>query len=373
VSTRSGSGEPVRVLVVDDSALMRKMLSDLLRSSPEIVVAGTARDGAEALELAARLKPDVVTLDVEMPGMSGLEVLPALLAAHPAPVVMVSALTQEGADVTLAALELGAVDFLPKPGRHQLAELKASREVLIAKVLAAAQSHVRPAGPLAGAAERTRPSTSQSQSQSPSPSPLPRRARLAGNASLSGKSCVVIGISTGGPQALSQTLPSLAGPIPPVLIVQHMPAHFTLVFAERLDRNCAVAVKEAAEGDRVVPDQILIAPGGKHLTLIGQVPQVRVSLSEGPLVSGHRPSVDMLFQSAVRVYGSAVLGIIMTGMGRDGVEGCKRIRAAGGITFGQDEASSVVYGMNKAAFQEGAVQHQFALEELPEIIVRGQG
>jgi two-component system chemotaxis response regulator CheB len=346
--------------VVDDSALMRKMLSDLLRSSPEIVVAATARDGPEALELAARLKPDVVTLDVEMPGMSGLEVLPALLAVHPAPVVMVSTWTQEGADVTLAALELGAVDFLPKPGRHQFAELKACREVLIAKVLAAAQSQVRTPRTSGSAAERTRE--------------LPRRTRAAGGAPPSGtsSSCVVIGISTGGPQALSQTLPSLACPIPPVLIVQHMPAHFTLVFAERLDRHCAVAVKEAEEGDRVVPDQILIAPGGKHMTLIGQVPQVRVTLSEGPLVSGHRPSVDMLFQSAARAYGSAVRGIIMTGMGRDGVEGCKRIRAAGGITFGQDEASSVVYGMNKAAYQEGAVQHQFALDELPEIIGRGE-
>jgi two-component system chemotaxis response regulator CheB len=344
--------------VVDDSALMRKMLSDLLRSSPEIAVVATARDGPEAIELATRLKPDVVTLDVEMPGMSGLDVLPALLAVHQVPVVMVSSWTQEGADVTIAALELGAVDFLPKPGRHQVAELKACRDLLIAKVLAAAQSHVRPAPlrPSATTAEVTRS--------------FPRPAPVASPASAAGAACVVIGISTGGPQALTLTLPSLSRPIAPVLIVQHMPAQFTFVFAERLGRHCQVAVKEAEEGDRVVPDQILIAPGGKHMTLIGQVPQVRVTLSEGPLVSGHRPSVDMLFQSAARAYGPALLGIIMTGMGRDGVEGCKRIRAAGGITFGQDEATSVVYGMNKAAYHEGAVQHQFALDELPGIIVR---
>ena len=337
----------VRVLVVDDSALMRRLLTDMLRSAPEIEVVGAACDGAEALELAVRLRPDVITLDVEMPGMSGLEVLPALLEVHSAPVVMVSALTQEGADVTLAALELGAVDFLPKPGRHEIAEFKASRDLLIAKVLAAAQSQV----------------------QHPRASSLARSRPARGSADLATR-CVAIGISTGGPQALSRTLPALAPPAPPVLVVQHMPAPFTGAFAARLARHCTVAVKEAEEGDRVLPDQVLIAPGGRHLTIVGRPPQVRVALTEGPLVSGHRPSVDMLFQSAARAYGSAAVGIIMTGMGRDGVEGCKRILAAGGTTFGQDEATSVVYGMNKAAYQEGAVRKQFPLEELPEIIER---
>jgi two-component system chemotaxis response regulator CheB len=180
----------------------------------------------------------------------------------------------------------------------------------------------------------------------------------------------VIGISTGGPQALSLTLPSLTPPIPPVVIVQHMPAQFTNVFSERLNRICAVRVKEAEEGDRVLPNQILIAPGGRHLCVSGKPGQARAALRDGPLVSGHRPSIDMLFQSAALVYHESVAGFIMTGMGRDGVEGCKRILAAGGITFGQDEATSVVYGMNKAAYQEGAVQTQFALEELPALIER---
>jgi two-component system chemotaxis response regulator CheB len=345
--------ERVRVLVVDDSALMRKLLTDMLRASPAIEIAGTARDGAEAVELAGRLKPDVVTLDVEMPGMSGLEALPAILAVHNAPIVMVSAWTQEGAEVTLAALELGAVDFLPKPAGHQIAELKASRDLLIAKVLAAADYHVRP--------RAVPPLRLRSAPAIEAPAREPMASRL-------GASCVAIGISTGGPQALSQTLPGLSPPIPPVLVVQHMPAPFTLVFAERLARHCAVAVKEAGEGDRVLAGQVLIAPGGRHMTLAGRPPHVRVCLTDGPLVSGHRPSIDMLFQSAARVYGPAAVGIIMTGMGRDGVEGCKRIRAAGGITFGQDEATSVVYGMNKAAYQEGAVQRQFPLEELPSII-----
>jgi two-component system chemotaxis response regulator CheB len=346
----------VRVLIVDDSALMRKLLADMLRSSPEIEVAGSARDGAEALDLAVRLRPDVITLDVEMPGLSGLEVLPALLEAHEAPVVMISALTQEGAEVTLRALELGAVDFLPKPGHHKFAELKASADLLISKILAAAQSHVRRSRP--SAPRRPRPEPSGEGPEGPattSPRPMP---------------CVVIGISTGGPQALSQTLPDLSPPIPPVLVVQHMPAQFTGAFAARLARLCSPVVKEAEEGDHVLPDRILIAPGGRHLTLIGRPPRVRVALTDGPLVSGHRPSIDMLFHSAAKVYASSAVGIIMTGMGRDGVEGCKRILTVGGVTFGQDEDSSVVYGMNKAAYLEGAVGRQFALDELPGIIER---
>ena len=346
---------PVRVLVVDDSALMRKLLGDMLRSSPEIEVAGTARDGAEAVELAARLRPDVVTLDVEMPGMSGLEALPALLDAHPVPVVMVSALTQEGADVTFEALERGAIDFLPKPGHHQVAELKACRDLLVAKVLDAAQSRVRRARP----GPVPRPST-------PRLSPAPAGAPPA----VTPSRCVVIGISTGGPQALGQTLPALRPPIPPVLVVQHMPAPFTGAFARRLDRHCAVAVKEAEEADLVLPDRILIAPGGRHMTLVGRPPRVRVTLSDGPPVSGHRPSIDMLFQAAAQVFGSSTVGILMTGMGRDGVAGCKRILGAGGRTFGQDEGTSVVYGMNKAAASEGAVQQEFPLDELPDLIGR---
>jgi two-component system, chemotaxis family, protein-glutamate methylesterase/glutaminase len=343
-----------RVLVVDDSALMRKLLTDMLNSSPEIEVVGAARDGAEAVEMAGRLKPDVVTLDVEMPGMSGLEALPMLLAVHKAPVVMVSALTQAGAEVTLSALELGAVDFMPKPDRHQIAELKASRDLLVAKLLAAVQGRIR--HPRLPAPARPRPDRGDEPSAATPIGGPP--TTLA----------VVIGISTGGPQALSQTLPSLTSPIPPVLVVQHMPAQFTGVFAGRLARHCSVAVKEAEEGDPVLPDRILIAPGGRHMTLVGRPPQVRIALSDGPLMSGHRPSIDMLFQSAARVYAASTVGFLMTGMGRDGVEGCKRILAAGGTTFGQDEETSVVYGMNKAAHLEGAVRRQFALDALPEII-----
>ena len=363
----------VRVLIVDDSALMRRLLSDLLSSAPEIEIVGTARDGREAVLQAARLKPDVITLDVEMPEVSGLEALPAILAVHPVPVVMVSALTQEGADVTLQALELGAVDFMAKPERNQLAEMRASRDLLVSKVLAAAQSRVR-------RPRRTSSSSTTSFSPTTSPStksvtsrPPPRPPGLSGtppptSASAPSPLCFVIGISTGGPQALSQVFPLLVPPLPPILVVQHMPAQFTGIFAERLNRYSTVSIKQAEEGDPVVSDRILIAPGGRHMVLIGHPPRVRIGLLDQPPVSGHRPSIDVLFQSAARAYQAAAIGLLMTGMGRDGVEGCKAILAARGLTLGQDEGTSVVYGMNKAAFLEGAVKAQFALEELPHVI-----
>jgi two-component system, chemotaxis family, protein-glutamate methylesterase/glutaminase len=180
--------------------------------------------------------------------------------------------------------------------------------------------------------------------------------------------CLVLGISTGGPQALSQIFPLLIPPLPPILVVQHMPAQFTGIFAERLNRYSTMPIKQAEEGDPVLPDRILIAPGGRHMVLTGHSPRVRIALLDEPPVSGHRPSIDILFQSAARAYQSAVVGVLMTGMGRDGVEGCKAILAAGGFTLGQDEDTSVVYGMNKAAFLEGAIKTQFALDELPHII-----
>jgi two-component system, chemotaxis family, protein-glutamate methylesterase/glutaminase len=363
----------VRVLIVDDSALMRRLLSDLLSSAPEIEIVGTARDGREAVLQAARLKPDVITLDVEMPEVSGLEALPAILAVHPVPVVMVSALTQEGADVTLQALELGAVDFMAKPERNQLAEMRASRDLLVGKVLAAAQSRVRrprrTASLSSTSSSTTSPSTKSVTSRPPTRPPgLSATPPPISASAPPSPLCFVIGISTGGPQALSQVFPLLVPPLPPILVVQHMPAQFTGIFAERLNRYSTVSIKQAEEGDPVLPDRILIAPGGRHMVLIGHPPRVRIGLLDQPPVSGHRPSIDVLFQSAARAYQSATIGLLMTGMGRDGVEGCKAILAAHGFTLGQDEGTSVVYGMNKAAFLEGAIKAQFALDELPHII-----
>ena len=367
-----GKGRLVRVLVVDDSALMRRLLSDLLTSAPEIEVVGTARDGREAVQEATRLRPDVITLDVQMPEVSGLEALPLLLALGEVEVVMVSSLTQEGADVTLQALEMGAFDFMAKPEKNQLAEIRASRDLLVGKVLAAAASgRRRPAKP-----KRAAPPGSASWTHSPAPAKPQRRTPLVSTTSTpsaasftaAGSPCLLIGISTGGPQALSQILPTLHAPLPPILVVQHMPAQFTGVFAARLDRYSSVTVKQAEEGDLVLPDRVLVAPGGVHMMLTGSPPHVRVALSHDPPVSGHRPSVDVLFRSAAKVYQRAAVGLVMTGMGRDGVDGCKAILAAGGLTLGQDEESSAVYGMNKAAYLEGAIKGQFALDDVPAII-----
>ncbi len=319
----------------------------------------------------------MITLDVEMPEVSGLDALPTLLAVQEAPVIMVSALTQEGADVTLQALELGAIDFLPKPERNQLAEMRANRDLLIAKVLSAVQSRRRrprrtSSGPSAAAAI---PSPQSSVVPKPARA-IPRtRAWPSGSATppslLSAAPntlCIVIGISTGGPQALSQVFPLLTPPLPPILVVQHMPAQFTEVFAQRLDRYSTLTITQAEEGAPVLPSHVLIASGGRHMALVGHPPRVRIALSDEPPVSGHRPSIDVLFRSAATVYQSGAVGLIMTGMGRDGVEGCKAILAAGGLVLGQDEATSAVYGMNKAAMLEGAVRAQFPLEELPDIL-----
>jgi two-component system, chemotaxis family, protein-glutamate methylesterase/glutaminase len=377
VTTSDLQRQRVRVLVVDDSALMRKLIGDVLKTAPEIEVVGVARDGVEAVEKTARLKPDVVTLDVEMPGMNGLEALPLIQAAHDTAVIMVSAFTQEGADITLAALERGAIDFFPKPERHQLAHVRDSRDVLVAKILSAAQHRPRghrgpssPGGSAIAPALRPRPRPAQGPHASPS------RADEAGLdpdveiPAARSPLCVVIGISTGGPQALGEFLPRVSAPTPPILIVQHMPAEFTAVFARRLQKACSVAVKEAEEGDRVTSNRVLIAPGGRHMSVTGHPPNVRIVLGDGPPVSSHRPSVDVLFQSVAKIYQGSAVGIIMTGMGRDGVVGCKAILAAGGTTYGQDEESSSVYGMNKAAFVEGGVSSQFSLDQFPSLIKR---
>lgn len=369
MSRADGRSRRVRALVVDDSALMRKLLSEILVSTDEIEVVGTARDGEEAIQEAARLKPDVITLDVQMPGRSGVEILPDLLAAHLAPVVMVSSLTQEGATTTLEALEQGAVDYMPKPEKFQMAEMRSSGPQLVAKVLEASQSRVRrPASAGAGSSAASR-LTARAIEQSASTAPPRIKPVATPGTSLGPTDTVaVIGISTGGPQTLTAIAPLLEPPMPPIVIVQHMPAQFTGVFAQRLNRHCGLTVKEAADGDAVVPGQVLVAPGGKHLELAGRPPRVVVRLVDAPPVSGHRPSVDVLFQSAARLYGPKTAGFIMTGMGRDGVEGCKAILASGGVTYGQDEATSFVYGMNKAAFVEGHVRGQFAPEDLPTIL-----
>ncbi len=338
---------PIRVLIIDDSALMRQMLTEILSADPAIEVVGTAPDPHVAREKIKALSPDVLTLDIEMPVMDGLSFLQKLMALRPMPVVVVSTLTQKGAEAAVRALELGAVDSVGKPLidiRTGMAGLSAE---LITKVKTAAMA--RP---------RARASTSSDQK------PLTVDAGL----STAGR-IVAIGASTGGVEALQHVLVRLPAAAPAILITQHMPAGFTSSFARRLDTQCAVTVLEATDGRRVLPGHVYIAPGARHLELVRTGAHYACRLHDGPPVSGHRPSVDVLFHSVASAASRNALGMILTGMGRDGADGLLAMRKAGAHTFGQSEASCLIYGMPKAAMQTGAVEHELPLERLAEEIV----
>jgi two-component system chemotaxis response regulator CheB len=345
----------IRVLVVDDSRLLRQIIVDSLAAIPNIQVVGEAGDGEEALRLIRRLNPDVVTLDIQMPQMDGIATLDAIMAERPVPVVMVSSLTQRGAEVTFEALARGALDYVPKPegtgaGRAFPAEL-------VRKIRLAAGADV----PRILEIRRSRAKRSRTPA-----CPAHKPSSIASRQTLGG--CVVIGISTGGPPALASLFERLQPPVPPIVVVQHMPAGFTKPFAWRLNSLSPLSIKEAEEGDLLEPNLVLIAPGGRHLRLRRCGPQVRAVLDDAPPVSGHRPSVDVLMRSAVELFGANTLGVIMTGMGHDGVAGCQAIRREGGYVLGQDEASSEVYGMNKVAFVHGHVDAQFSLPDAAEAI-----
>jgi two-component system, chemotaxis family, protein-glutamate methylesterase/glutaminase len=342
-------GSPVRVLIVDDSAVMRQLLTSLLAEDPEIEVVGTAADPHIARERIKALNPDVVTLDVEMPHMDGLTFLRKIMTLRPMPVVMISTLTQRGADTTLEALEIGAVDFIAKPTGDLAAGLVELGAELSRKVKAAAAVRV--------GARRVAPAP---QASRPAQPPRPR--------STSGK-IVFVGASTGGVEALKAVLMGLPPDCPPILITQHMPPRFTAGFAERLDRQCPMHVSEAADDVTIEPGHVYIAPGSHHLEIVRAGTRHVCRLSEGPSVSGHRPSVDVLFRSAARVCGKFAVGAILTGMGKDGAEGLLAMRQAGAITLGQDEESALIYGMPRAAFECGAVMHQHPLSHIAEAIL----
>jgi len=316
----------IRVLVVDDSPTIRGLIVATLSADPGIEIAGTAADPIEARAAIKELNPDVITLDVEMPKMSGIEFLEKIMRLRPMPVIMVSTLTHAGASASIDALELGAFDCVGKP----------DLEDLVDKVKAAARAHVR------GAADRGAPS--------------PRKAGYR-----PGNKIIAIGSSTGGVEALMQVLAPFPENCPPTVITQHMPASFTASFAARLDRTCAPKVQEAVDGAPLLPGHIYLAPGGAaHFEVAGGL-QPRCRLREGPPINGHRPSVDVLFDSVAELYGRRAVGIILTGMGRDGAAGLLAMRKAGAKTIGQDEVTSVVYGMPKSAFEAGAVERQLAL------------
>jgi two-component system chemotaxis response regulator CheB len=319
----------VRVLVVDDSPTIRGIITRVLSADAEIEVVGAAGDPLEARELIKTLNPDVITLDVEMPKMTGIEFLEKIMRLRPMPVIMVSTLTQAGAAISLEALELGAFDCVGKPAFEGLPE----------KVKEAARARVRPVGERRTVVER-------------------KRDYRPGNKLLA------IGSSTGGVEALLTVLSSFPENCPPTLITQHMPPTFTASFAMRLDRTCAPKVSEAVDGAPILPGNIYLAPGGgAHLEITGGM-QPKCRLREGPTISGHRPSVDALFTSVAEIYGRRAVGVILTGMGRDGAQGMKLMRDAGAATIGQDEASCVVYGMPRAAFEIGAVERQLPLSSI---------
>lgn len=348
--------KPYRVLVVDDSAFMRKIVSDLLAEDPELEVIGTARDGLDGVEKARTLRPDVMTLDVEMPRLDGFGTLQKLAVEAPVPVVMVSSLTKQGAAATFRCLSLGAVDFVAKPSGTISLDMATVQAELIAKVKAAARARPRyRRSPLRETLQRA---------EAPPPTPS-RPAIVSGRAA---ERIVIIGSSTGGPGALQEVIPLLPGDLgAAVLVVQHMPPGFTASLADRLDRHAALSVREATEGDLVAPDQVLIAPGGLHMLISDQR---RIVLSEDPPVHGVRPAVDRTLQSAVPIWQQRAVGVILTGMGHDGARGMLALKQAGGYGIAQDEETAVVYGMPRVAREVGGVDEVLPLPQIAAAIVR---
>lgn len=326
----------IGVLVVDDSATMRGLIGAALKRDPEIEVLGFANDPIEAREQIKKLNPDVVTLDIEMPKMNGLDFLEKIMRLRPTPVVMVSTLTQAGADVTLEALELGAVDCVGKPVGGVTAQEAFSD--LTAKVKAAARARVKPYNGPAAPVERDRDYRASDV-------------------------ILAIGSSTGGVEALMTILANFPDTCPPTVITQHMPATFTKSFAARLDRISGAHVTEAKDGDRLQPGHVYVAPGGEQHMEVTSTSHPVIRLRPGEPVNGHRPSVDVLFESVAKLNRPSV-GAILTGMGRDGASGLLSMRKSGARTLGQDESSSVVYGMPRVAFEIGAVEKQVGLSRM---------
>jgi two-component system chemotaxis response regulator CheB len=338
----------IRVLVVDDSAVMRKILTDLLAQDPGIEIVGTAADAYIARDKIIRLRPDVLTLDVEMPRIDGLTFLEKLMRAHPMPVVMVSSLTPQGGEITLRALELGAVDFVLKPYPDVVARMPDVIPEILEKVKAAAG--VRARAPEPSPRALARPASSSSWRPRP---PIP-----------GGGEIIAIGASTGGTEAIRELLEAMPPDAPGIVIVQHMPERFTRVFAERCDKLCGVRVAEAQDGDRVLAGHVLIAPGNHHMRLRRDGSGYVVRTDQKPPVNRHRPSVDVLFESVAEAAGPDAIGIILTGIGNDGARGLLAMKRAGARTIAQDEASCVVFGMPREAIVLGAADHVLPLAKI---------
>ena len=351
----------ITVVVTDDSAFMRRAIQRMLEKEPDIRVVGVASSGEEGIALVERLQPDVVTMDVEMPGIGGLEAARAIIQRRGPPVIMVSALTRDGAEITLRALELGAVDFIPKPDSSLIDIVHVQRD-LVEKVrhFGSHRAYLR------ALRETTRIRTEPAARAQPPPPPPPRPRATSGRA---GFTCVAIGTSTGGPVALAQILPQIPAGFPiPIVIVQHMPPGFTRPLAERLDASSAITVVEGVDGMPLAAGNAIVAPAGQQLRLRRAFGAVVVSLTDEPRKTSHVPSVDAMATAVGEMYGAGALGVILTGMGNDGVAGLRVIKERGGYVLGQDEATSVVYGMPRAAATAGLVDRVVPLDAVSRVL-----
>ena len=366
---------PIRVLIVDDSALMRNLVSRMLNAESDITVVGTAMNGRFALQKLQKLQPDIIVLDIEMPEMNGLEFLEERRKQHiDVPVVILSSVAERGAKVTMDALSLGASDFILKPSGSVSVDVHKVGAHLIETVRGHGRKHrsrsggalpPRPVAPEDVGVEHAQESAQSHGHATATPTHTNAHSPAQPEAATGEIQLIALGISTGGPNALrkifAQVEPSIGVPI---VVVQHMPAGFTAEFAKSLDRICPLDVKEAEDGDLLQPDRVLIAPGDHHLTVERRSLSGLVHVGQDPPRNGHRPSVDVLFESVASAYGNHSLAVIMTGMGRDGAAEIGAIRKRGGATIGQDESSSVVYGMPKVAYQMGHIQYQLPLHEI---------
>ena len=351
-----------RVFIVDDSAVVRQVLTNLLDSLPGIRVIGAAPDPIFAMKRLESEWPDVIVLDIEMPRMDGITFLKKLMQEHPTPVIICSTLTAKGAEVTMQAMSAGAVDIITKPTINLKGFLQDSQTLLADAIKAAAHARVKKMSiPVGKPQLECQPKLTADSVIAPT--------HLAPMSETTDR-VVAIGTSTGGTQALEYVLTRLPRTAPGIVVVQHMPEAFTAAFAQRLDGLSQITVKEAQQNDRVIPGLALIAPGGKHMLLRRSGAQYRVEIKDGPLVSRHRPSVDVLFRSTAQAAGKNALGIIMTGMGDDGAHGLKELHDTGALTVAQDEASCVVYGMPKEAVRLGGTDGELPLSAIPDLIIQ---
>lgn len=339
----------IKVLVIDDSALIRSLLTEIINSQKDMEVVGAAPDPLIARDMIKQLNPDVLTLDVEMPKMDGLDFLERLMRLRPMPVVMVSTLTERGSEITLRALELGATDFVTKPKMSITDGMREYTDEITDKIRAASKARVQ---------ALSRQPVAQDNTPATLRNPL-----------ISSEKLLIIGASTGGTEAIKSFLLQMPSDCPGIVITQHMPAGFTKSFANRLDSLCKISVKEAQGGERILPGHAYIAPGDKHLLLARSGANYVTQLSDAPPVNRHKPSVDVLFDSAAALAGKNAIGVILTGMGKDGAVGMANMKQAGAYNFAQNEESCVVYGMPREAVAHGGVDEVAHLQELPKLVL----